>query len=130
MVPPVPHLSPAGEPSYGMASRFLNDLSSHPARTRLHEHKPGRRPVLVREGKEGVHLIQPDGASVRVTSLTACSRTKVLGGKEICTRFAARHAWHFDTSAFLDADASFRRQPSGAAAGRCEPWNVERWRAD
>lgn len=96
----------------------------------LASNKPGRRPVVVREGRDGVHFIQPDGASVRVTSLTSCSRTKARGGEEICTRFAARHAWHFDSAALLDPDASFRRQPSGAAHGRCEPWSVEPRRAD
>ena len=91
----------------------------------LASNKPGRRPVLLREGRDGVHFIERDGASVRVTSLTGCSRTQMRGGEEICTRFAARHAWHFDTSALRDADASFKRQPSGAAAGRCEPWRTD-----
>ena len=104
---------------------LLYDFPQAGAARVLASNKPGRRPVLVREGKEGLHFIEPDGASVRVTSLTACSRTKVRGGEEICTRFAARHAWHFDSTALLDPDASLKRQPSGAAAGRCEPWRTD-----
>ena len=114
----------AGEPLRAELLLLYDLRQPGPARV-LASDKPGRRPVLVREGKEGIHFIQPDGASVRVTSLTSCSRTKVRGGEEICTRFAARHAWHFDTKALLDADASFRRQPSGAAAGACEPWRAD-----
>lgn len=114
----------AGDPPRTELTLLYEFTNAGSARV-LASNKPGRRPVLVREGKEGIHLIQPDGASVRVTSLTSCSRTKVRGGEEICTRFTARHAWHFDTTALLDADASFRRQPSGAAAGRCEPWRVD-----
>jgi hypothetical protein len=49
----------------------------------------------------------------------------LAAGEEICSRFAARHAWHFDTTASLDAGASLRRQPSGAAAGACEPWKAD-----
>ncbi len=85
----------------------------------------GRKPVLVRNGTENIHFIQPDGASVRVTTLTSCTRAKIRGGQEICTRFAARYAWHFDTAARLDPDASLTRQPSGAATGACEPWRVD-----
>ena len=87
--------------------------------------RPGRKPVEVRADGEYIHLIQDDGPSVRVTTLTACLRSKLRGGEEVCTRFSARHAWHFDTAARLDPDASFRRQPSGGAAGTCEPWRVD-----
>jgi len=114
----------AGEPPRTELLLLYDFLQAGAAQV-LASNKPGRRPVFVREGKEGIHFIQPDGASVRVTSLTACSRTKVRGGEEICSRFAARHAWHFDTAALVDPDASFRRQPSGAAAGRCEPWRAD-----
>ena len=31
--------------------------------------KPGRRPILVREGKDSVHFIQPEGASHRARRL-------------------------------------------------------------
>jgi hypothetical protein len=87
--------------------------------------KPGRKPVQVRADSEYIHLIQADGASVRVTTLTECTRTKLRGDDEICTRFAARHAWHFDTGVHMEPDASFKRQPTGAATGTCEPWRVD-----
>ena len=91
----------------------------------LSSRQPGRRPVLVREGARYVHFIQAEGPSVRVTTLTECTRTKWANGNDVCTRFAARHAWHFDAGARLDPDASFARQPSGAASGVCEPWRVD-----
>jgi hypothetical protein len=87
--------------------------------------KAGRKPVEVRSEGEYIHLIQDDGPSVRVTTLTGCTRTKLRGGEEICTRFSARYAWHFDTAARLSPDESFRRQPSGGATGSCEPWRVD-----
>ncbi len=83
--------------------------------------KAGRREVAVREGAQWLHLIQSEGPSVRVTTLTACTR----GEEAACTRFAATHAWHFDASVQFDPDGAFARQPSGAASGTCEPWRVE-----
>jgi hypothetical protein len=91
----------------------------------LDSRRPGRRPVAVREDKGQVHFIQEDGPSVRVTTLTDCTRTKIGRSGETCTRFSARHAWHFDTRAHLEPDESFHRQPSGAASGSCEPWRVD-----
>jgi len=85
----------------------------------------GRRPVAVREDGGGLHLIEDDGQSLRVTTLSECTRTKLRGGVETCTRFAARHAWHFDARARLDPAASLLRQPSGAATGSCEPWRLD-----
>lgn len=87
--------------------------------------RPGRKAVQVRGEGEYVHFIQSDGPSVRVTTLTECTRTKQRADGEVCTRFSARHAWHFDSAAHFDADASFKRQPSGAATGTCEPWRVD-----
>ena len=87
--------------------------------------RAGSKPVRVRADGEYIHLIQDDGPSLRVTTLTACLREKVRDGAEVCTRFAARHAWYFDTGANSDPDASFRRQPSGGASGTCEPWRVD-----
>ena len=88
----------------------------------LDSRRPRRRPVTAREDAGLLHLIEDDGASVRVTTLTECVRSSIVGA---CTRFAARHAWHFDLRAHHEPDASFRRQPSGAATGSCEPWRVE-----
>jgi len=87
--------------------------------------RPGRRTVDVRATEKLLHLIEREGPSVRVTTLTRCTRTRWREGEQVCTRFDARHAWHFDTTAHLEPDASFRRQPSGAALGSCEPWRVE-----
>ena len=87
--------------------------------------RPGRKPVQVRSDAEFVHFIQFDGPSVRVTTLTECTRTRLRSDGEVCTRFTARHAWHFDTTAHIEPDASFKRQPPGAAAGTCEPWRVD-----
>jgi hypothetical protein len=85
----------------------------------------GRRPVAIRADDGGLHLIEDDGQSVRVTTLTECTRTKLRGTAETCTRFAAQHAWHFDPLARRDPAASLVRQPSGAASGSCEPWRVD-----
>ena len=91
----------------------------------LSTRQPGRRPVHVRAAGEQLHLIQPDGPSVRVTTLTDCTRSKLRIDGEVCTRFNARHAWHFDRTAHLDPAASASRLPSGAASGSCEPWRVD-----
>jgi len=85
--------------------------------------RPGRRRVLVRAAADAVHLIEPDGPSVRVTTLTACRDWKWKNGVETCVRFAARHAWHFDDAAYLGPDIVRARVPSGAAVGACEPWD-------
>ncbi|MGH8688590.1 MAG: hypothetical protein ACREVQ_12870 [Burkholderiales bacterium] len=86
---------------------------------------PGRRPVQVRSTAKAVHFIEYDGPSVRVTTLTGCERRKWKGEEQICVRFRATHAWHFDMSAASDPDRAFERLPSGAASGECEPWQVD-----
>lgn len=91
----------------------------------LSTRRPGRRAVQVRAAGGQLHLIEQDGPSVRVTTLTACTRTKVRDEGELCTRWDARHAWHFDSSARFDPDGAAARLPSGAATGSCEPWKVE-----
>jgi len=98
------------------------------ARTRaavLSSKVPGRKPVAVRSTDSHVHFIERVGQSVRVTTLTGCERTKWKGGVQTCVRFPALHAWHFDTRALREPDAAFARQPSGAAVGACEPWNID-----
>lgn len=87
--------------------------------------RPGRREVRLRATDRAVHLIEPAGASVRVTTLTGCSRTKWKRGEEACVRFEARHAWHFDLLALVEPDAALERQPSGASTGFCEPWSFD-----
>jgi hypothetical protein len=86
---------------------------------------PGRRPVVVRASAQRVHFIEPAGPSVRVTTLTGCALAKWKNGAQVCVRFEARHAWHFDALAFKEPDASFERQPSGALPGTCEPWRID-----
>jgi hypothetical protein len=113
----------AGEAQRTETLLVYESVKSHSAEV-LSSRKPGRAPVVVREGPRYVHFIQDEGPSVHVTTLTACTRVTSQNGDERCTRFAARHAWHFDRSAHLDPDGSFGRQPSGAATGLCEPWRV------
>lgn len=91
----------------------------------LSSERPGRREVRVLATDRAVHLVEPAGPSVRVTTLTGCQRTKWKQGAQTCVRFAARYAWHFDTLALKDPDASFARQPSGASTGHCEPWSLD-----
>jgi hypothetical protein len=87
--------------------------------------RTGRRPVRIEATDRYVHLIQAEGPSVRVTTLTDCTRFKWRGSEEVCTRFTARHAWHFDDSARFQPDVSFARLPSGSATGVCEPWKID-----
>lgn len=85
----------------------------------------GRRPVVIRTVGDAVHLIERDGPSVRVTTLTECRDTRVMNGVDTCVRFAARHAWHFDVAGTLGPDLSRLRVPSGASVGYCEAWKTE-----
>lgn len=91
----------------------------------LSTRKPGRNPVSVRATERGVHLIQADGPSARVTTITGCSKWAVKRGEERCMRFEARHAWHFNARASSNADAVYARLPSGASTGACEPWSLD-----
>lgn len=91
----------------------------------LSTQQPGRRPVRVRASDDAIHFIEPVGRSVRVTTLTACEKWKIRRGREMCVRFTARHAWHFDSLAHIKPNASFASQPSGAQSGACEPWSVD-----
>lgn len=85
--------------------------------------RPGKRPVRIRAIGEAVHLIEPEGPSVRVTTLTRCDERKWKNGVETCVRFATRHVRHFDWLAYFGPDASRVRVPGGAAVGVCEPWD-------
>ena len=114
----------AGDPPRTELVLLFEALSRDEAQV-LSTVRPGRRPVQVRSSAELLHFIEREGASVRVTTLTGCTRSRWRGGEQVCTRFDARHAWHFDTTAHLEPDASLRRQPSGAALGSCEPWRAE-----
>jgi hypothetical protein len=87
--------------------------------------RPGRHAIEVRVTAGAVHLIEPIGPSLRHTVLTRCLQTKWKDGYEVCVRFAARHAWHFDTSAYADPDAALARLSNSVSRGVCEPWTVE-----
>jgi len=87
--------------------------------------QPGRRAVRVEATGQAVHFIQPEGASTRVTTLTSCERWRTKKGLDVCVRFAARHAWHFDAAVYSDPDAAFANLPPGAGAGSCEPWQID-----
>ena len=124
----------------GFRSSLLADLSTDPPAASLmlvyesvtansaqvmSSGRSGKRPVHVRAIGEVVHLIEPEGPSVRVTTLTECKDWKWKNGAETCVRFAARHAWHFDWRAYLGPDLPRARVPSGAAVGVCEPWDSD-----
>ena len=126
--------------SDGYRKSLLAEIAGDPPRTELllvyeairpgsaevvATNRAGRRPVRIHFGAQYVHLVEADGPSVRVTTLTGCTRSQLRGGDEVCTRFSARRAWHFDTQANRAPDAAFARLPSGAASGACEPWKVE-----
>jgi len=85
----------------------------------------GKRRVLIRSIGDTVHLIERDGPSVRVTTLTECKDSRMKDGVDTCVRFAARHAWHFDVVGTLGPDPSRVRVPSGASVGYCEAWSTE-----
>lgn len=87
--------------------------------------RPGRHDVRVRATPLAVHFLEPVGPSVRQTTLTECLDTKWKGDLEVCVRFAARHAWHFDTGAYADPDAALARLAHSTSRGVCEPWTVD-----
>ncbi len=87
--------------------------------------RPGRHAVEVRVTASAVHLIEPVGPSLRQTALTRCLRSKWKNGHEVCVRFAAGHAWHFDTGVYGDPDAALARVSSNVSSGVCEPWSMD-----
>ena len=87
--------------------------------------RAGKREVLIRPIGDTVHLIERDGPSVRVTTLTECRDTRVKDGVDTCVRFAARHAWHFDVAGTLGPDPSRVRVAAGASVGVCEAWKTD-----
>jgi hypothetical protein len=88
--------------------------------------RPGRRPVRIYATDKAVHLVEDVGASVMVTTLTACTKWKYKNGEDVCVRFAAQHGWQFDTVSYQqDPEFALARRPSGAYTGTCEPWKFD-----
>ncbi len=85
----------------------------------------GKRSVIIRSVGDTVHLIEPDGPSVRVTTLIECTDSRMKEGVDTCVRFAARHAWHFDVVGTLGPDPSRVRVAAGASVGVCEAWKTD-----
>jgi hypothetical protein len=99
----------AGDPPR-VETVLLYDL---PAAQVLDSRRAGKKAVAMTQEHGQVHLVENDGPSIRVTTLTHC----LQGEPETCIRFGARHAWHFDPLATA--------APPGAATGRCERWRVD-----
>lgn len=82
------------------------------------------RPLKIYEGEAGLHFVEDREASVVVTTLVSCSRWKRKGGRNLCTRFDALNAWHFDASVHQDPDRAFHRLGTSSYRGSCEPWKM------
>ena len=87
--------------------------------------RPGRHAIAVRVTPQAVHFLEPVGPSVRQTALAECLETRWKGDVERCVRFAALHAWHFDTRAYADPDAALAQLTNSVSRGVCEPWTVD-----
>lgn len=116
-------LSPS-QPAIGLMLVY-ESIGAQSARV-VSSQRPGKHPVQVRVTANAVHFIEPVGPSVRQTTLTRCEKTGwTKKGYESCVRFAARHVWHFDTSAYADPDAALARLGQSVSTGSCEPWAVD-----
>jgi hypothetical protein len=83
----------------------------------------GKRSLRRYSGETGVHFVEDRHDSVVVTTLLACEDWERKRGREICIRYSAQNAWHFDTSVHQDADKAFRKLGASSYRGVCEPWN-------
>lgn len=90
----------------------------------VHTRSPGSRSLRRYSGEAGVHFVEDLQGSVVVTTLLACEGWKSRRGREVCVRYSAAHAWHFDAGVHRDPDAAFRRLGPGLR-GACEPWNSD-----
>lgn len=120
----------AAEPDRGSPAADLMLLYEAIDAKRGHAHvvstqSVGRKSVTLRATPSALHLIEELHASVKVTTLTGCLDWRVKHGVQACVRFAARHAWHFDTDVRTNPDASFARHQRDAIAGQCEPWTLD-----
>src|SRR5579864_2945834 len=86
---------------------------------------PGARRLQRYDGDTGVHFVEDRSESVVVTTLLACEDWKKKLGRDVCSRYSAVNAWHFDTSVHQYADKAFRKLSGSSYRGVCEPWNPE-----
>jgi hypothetical protein len=84
---------------------------------------PGARHLQRYDGDAGVHFVEDRAESVVVTTLLACEDWKDKRGRDVCSRYSAVNAWHFDTSVHQDADKAFRKLSGSSYRGVCEPWD-------
>ena len=103
----------------------IENIRSNPGSARaVQTRSTGARPLRRYAGETGVHFVEDLRGSVVVTTLLACEDRKRKSGREVCIRYSATSAWHFDSSVHRDPDAAFRRVAAGMH-GVCEPWNVD-----
>jgi len=102
----------------------IENIRSDPETARvIHSRATGKRGLKRYVGETGVHFVEDQHDSVVVTTLLACEDWKQKRGREVCARYSAQNAWHFDRSVHLDPDKAFRNLAAGSYRGVCEPWN-------
>jgi hypothetical protein len=79
----------------------------------------GKRRVLIRSIGDTVHLIERDGPSVRVTTLTECKDSRVKDGRRHLRALCGKARLAFRCR--RDARS---RSLAGSRAGRCVGWRV------
>ena len=103
----------------------IENIRSDPDSARaVQTRSTGAHPLRRYAGETGVHFVEDLQGSVVVTTLLACEDRRRKSGREVCIRYSAASAWHFDSRVHRDPDAAFRRVPSGMR-GVCEPWNTD-----
>ena len=83
----------------------------------------GKRSLRRYTGETGVHFVEDRQDSVVVTTLLACEDWKHRRGRDVCARYSAVNAWHFDVTVHRDADKAFRNLAASSYRGVCEPWD-------
>jgi hypothetical protein len=102
----------------------IENIRSDPDTARVvHSRATGKRGLRRYVGETGVHFVEDRQGSVVVTTLLACEDWKHKGGREVCARYSAQNAWHFDKGVHLDPDRAFRNLAASSYRGVCEPWN-------
>ncbi len=102
----------------------IENIRSDPETARvIHSRATGKRGLRRYVGETGVHFVEDQHGSVVVTTLLACEDWKQKRGREVCARYSAQNAWHFDTTVHRDPDKAFRNLAAGSYRGVCEPWD-------